>query len=665
MSKPICLNMIVRNEGARIIRALDSVKDYISCLVILDTGSSDDTVEKIHAWSWDNKIPGVVAHGTFVNFSQARNQALAAARSYHDNLEAPWFDYILLMDADMELCVEIPALAFNGLRGDAYYMVQKAGGGSYSNVRLLSVASKAEYVGVTHEYLATEVAGTVAGAHFIDHADGANRPEKYERDVRLFEADLKRDPQNPRTWFYLANTYRDGGHLSKAVDAYRKRIALGGWDEEVWNAQVNLAECLEQQGLEDAYLKEALTAYQMRPRRAEPLHALAMHYRKSGANALAVMFAEKGLSIPKPNDLLFLQDWMYEWGFREEYSIAGFYLPETHERAFHITNGLALDPKVPDHVRTLARSNMVHYLRPLKDFAPSYAEQEINFTPSPGFTAMNPCVTLRPTGDLEVLLRTVNYRINEHGQYMIGPTGCWDAPIETENWLLQLGHDMRTRDYMKVRWDRPAPQYSMVLGLEDMRIFWHKGERQFVACCREQSATGTPEQIHGYLPQSYERNEAYVDNWKRISDPAVCEKNWAPIAAESPSLWMMYRLDKIQKAHEQEKIACDIAVDNISGGSPYIRFRNGFLSVVHEAVAHPTHGRRIYQHRFAWLDYACSRPRVSMPFVFREVQIEFAAGLAMSWHSGKIVVSFGERDEKAWLCTVSDSDVAAMLRLDR
>lgn len=661
----LCLNAIVRNESARILRMLDSVKDIISTFAILDTGSSDNTIDLIEEWSTRTGIKGLVGRGAFVDFSQARNQALDMARSWHQLPTTPWFDYLLLADADMELVVEIPALAFNDLQGEAYYMQQKAGGVSYSNTRLLSVISPAKYVGVTHEYLDVAVTGTIAGAHFVDHADGANRAEKFPRDIRLLNEDLARDPENPRTWFYLANTHRDAGNLADAERCYRKRIALGGWDEEVWNAQVNLANVMEQQGLEDAYLREALKAYQLRPSRAEPLHALAKHYRNSGENALAILFAEKGLSIPKPNDLLFLEDWVYDWGFREELSIAGFYQSETRERAFKITNSLALDPKVPEHVRNLARFNMVHYLRPLREFAPSYHEQEINFTPSPGFTAMNPCVCLRPTGDLEVLLRTVNYRINEQGQYMVGPKGCWDAPIETENWLLQLGQDLRTRDYMKVRWDRPAPKFNMVLGLEDMRIFWHKGERQFVACAREQSETGTPEQWHGYLPQSYDFNEAYVDNERRISDPALCEKNWAPIAAESPLLWMMYRLDKIQKGHEQEKIACDIAVDNISGGSPYIRFRNGFLSIVHEATAHPAHGRRIYQHRFAWLDCGLSRPRVSLPFVFRGVQIEFAAGLTQSWIDGKVVVSFGERDAKAWLCTLSDADVAAMLGLDR
>lgn len=664
MPKHLCLNGIVKNEAGRILRMLDSVKDVVSTFVILDTGSTDTTVALIESWGHENHIPGIVAHGAFVDFSQARNQALDAARSWHNHPNAPWFDYVLLCDADMELKIDAPKYNFDGLTGEAYEMEQRAGSYSYSNLRLLSVTSHARYLGVTHEYLGATAVGVVPDAHFIDHADGTNRADKYPRDIRLLEQDLKTDPDNGRSWFYLGNTYRDMSNHAEAERCYRRKLQLPTWDEEDWLTQVNLANCLEQQGVEDAYLKETLRAYQMRPSRAEPLHALAKHYRLKGEQAIATLFAEKGLSIQRPNDKLFIEDWVYDWGFREEFSIAGFYQKETREKAFEITNGLALDRSVPDYIRAGARSNLVFYLRPLHELCPSYRDQEINFTPSPGFTAMNPCVVAKPSGDFEVLLRTVNYQINENGQYMIGPKGCWDAPIETENWLLQLGPDLRTRAYMPVRWERPAPKFDMVRGLEDMRIFWHKGERNFVACVREQLASGMPQQVHGYLHCDYHNNVVQVTGDRPLSDGTQCEKNWAPMI-DGPDLKYVYRLDTIYRGGKLEKMPCAPAVENISGGSPYITFRNGYLSIVHEAVVHPSHGKRIYQHRFAWFDYALSRLCVSLPFVFHEVQIEFAAGLAWTSLDDNIVVSFGERDAKAWLARVSAADVAAMLGFDR
>jgi tetratricopeptide (TPR) repeat protein len=655
---------IVRNESARVERMLDSVKDVISAFVILDTGSSDDTVEKIKLWGSMHHIPGVVAQGAFVNFSQARNQALDAARSWRNHPGTPPFDYFLLCDADMELRVEAPSV-FNDLTGEAYELTQRAGSYSYNNLRLLAAWSIAKYVGVTHEYLNTRSSGVLVGTYFIDHADGANRGEKTERDIRLFEEDLKVDPNNGRTWFYLGNTYRDAGRFVDAERCYRRKLELPTWDEEDWLAQVNLANCLERQGRDAEYLSATLDAYQKRPTRAEPLHALAKYHRLKGHYGTATMFAEKGLSIPRPNDRLFIEDWVYDWGLREEYSIAGYYDPATRDRAFKINDGLATDPNVPEYLRQNARSNAVFYLRPLKEFCPSYSDAEVAFTPSPGFTAMNPCIVNRTNGGLELLLRTVNYRIDEHGCYMIGPKACGDAPIETENWLLQLRNNLTVRNYTKVEWERPPAAYNMVIGLEDMRVFWNQGERQFIACVRETSLDGVPQQVHGFLQRNAVDNTAKVASWATISDSGQCEKNWAPVLGHSTKgVPYMYRLDKIQRGALQQKIPCKFAVDNISGGSPFIPFEDGYLAVVHEAIAHPSHGRRIYQHRFAWLDQDLLNHRLSLPFVFHDVQIEFAAGLARGTY-GELVISFGERDAKAWLAKVNQYEVAAMLGFGR
>jgi glycosyltransferase involved in cell wall biosynthesis len=662
----LCLNMIVRNESARIIRALNSARPYINSFVILDTGSTDDTIEKIESWGNEHGIPGVVARGSFVNFSQARNQALDAARSYHSNPEAPWFDYILLMDADMELVVTSSFDPFDDLKATAYGMIQKAGAVSYTNTRLLSVTSDAKYIGVTHEYLGVSICGNVAFAHFVDHADGSNRVNKFERDIKLLKDDLETDPNNARSWYYLGCSYRDKGDNVEAGRCFRRCLDHTTWDEERWSAQVNLANTFDAQGLEDAYLKEALKAYQTRPQRAEPLHALAKHYRLKGENQTAMLFVEKGISIPRPNDLLFIEDWVYDWGFREEYSIAGFYDESTRETAFKINNGLATDPKVPELQRAQARTNMVHYLKPVREFCPSAKMTQLKLSPASGFTAMNPSITNKSSGDMELLLRTVNYKINEQGQYMIGPKGCWDAPIETENWLMRIDDNLTMKEPVSVVWDRPDPKFNMVIGLEDMRIFWHRGTRKFVACAREQSETGTPEQWHGELHYRFGNpHVATVEDARRISHPNQCEKNWSPIL-DGFDMKFAYRLDtflNIDNPSRSQKWELPVAVENISGSSQYIPFRSGYLAVVHESIAHPGHGKRVYQHRFAWIDFRAQRLKLSLPFVFHDVQIEFAAGIAKNWKNDSVVVSFGVRDCEAWLCSIDQKDIAALLEI--
>ena len=82
---------IVKNESANLGRCLESVKPYADELVIVDTGSTDDTVAiakrfgaKVHYFSWCD------------NFAAARNYACSFASG----------DWILVLDADEELTVQ-------------------------------------------------------------------------------------------------------------------------------------------------------------------------------------------------------------------------------------------------------------------------------------------------------------------------------------------------------------------------------------------------------------------------------------------------------------------------------------------------------------------------------------------------------------------------------
>jgi len=81
----LALVVIARNEAGCIERCLMSAKPYVDRLVVLDTGSTDDTVAIAQACGAE------VGHFTWVNdFSAARNAALALADA----------DWNLVMDAD-------------------------------------------------------------------------------------------------------------------------------------------------------------------------------------------------------------------------------------------------------------------------------------------------------------------------------------------------------------------------------------------------------------------------------------------------------------------------------------------------------------------------------------------------------------------------------------
>jgi glycosyltransferase involved in cell wall biosynthesis len=128
--KAICLNMIVKNEMANLERCLTAVAPHISCWVIGDTGSTDGSREFVRCFFAQRNIPGELYSYPFINFAQARNEALDRARA-----SAMDFDYLLLVDADMELTVHAPA--FSRDLTSAAYTVRQHHGITYRNIRLL------------------------------------------------------------------------------------------------------------------------------------------------------------------------------------------------------------------------------------------------------------------------------------------------------------------------------------------------------------------------------------------------------------------------------------------------------------------------------------------------------------------------------------------------
>jgi glycosyltransferase involved in cell wall biosynthesis len=664
MPKPsLMLNCIVKNESARIERALASAAPYVKAFIIHDTGSTDDTIVRAYAAAAKYNVPIHISHGEFRDFSQARNEAFAVARTLNGVGDAPYCQFALLMDADMELVVDDPA-AFDGLNANAlsYDMMQKGGTVSYANRRLVNLNwGLPPYVGVTHEYIDVQSAGMIKGARFVDHADGSNRADKYPRDARLLEEALKTEPLNARYWYYLGNTYRDWGKPHEATDAYEHQIMLGGWDEEIHSAMMNLACALKDADHPDGFVSKMVAAYNFRPRRAEPLYDLAKYYREKGDNAAALLFAKHGMTIPRPDDLLFVNDFVYSHGLRYEYSIVGYYDEKERARAFEVTDGLALDPTCPAGVRESARNNLYWHTKPLSHYCPSFVGKQLDFTAPDGYTAMNPSV-VDWRGGLVCNIRCVNYKINEDGQYMIGPLSCHDAPIDTRNFVAQLDDNLTATFPSEIQWHRPPPAWDRVTGLEDIRLNEIDGELCFSATVREQLASGECQMVWGELRYDVDARFMHVPRWKSISDGKSTEKNWMPFTGGKK---FVHSLGCVVDPLDGDNWRAVVTPTNVHGAtlrgsSQLVPFKNGRLSVVHEA-AHGPDGKRTYWHRFVWFHEDGGLHRVSLPFVFYDRQIEFCAGMALHPNGNDLVISFGVRDAEAHIATVAIEEVARMI----
>ncbi len=656
----LCLNMIVRNEMANLERCLSAVADHIDCWVIGDTGSTDGTQDFIKSFFAARNLPGELHSFPFRNFEQARNAALDCA--YASPLG---YDYLLFADADMELVVEDAGFR-ERLEAPGYRLLQRSDALTYWNTRIVRRDAGARYHGVTHEYL--EVPGEVKelkGVWYKDHASGSNRVEKFERDIKLLLEGLKREPENHRYWFYLAQSYRDAGKTAKAAKAYAKRAEMGGWDEEAWNARLQEARCLRTLGDEGAFVRQAIAAFNQRPQRAEPLYDLARFYRERGMNHASVLFSEAGLALPRPQeDILFLENFIYTAGLQEEYSIAANYArdPARKVRGFAACNWLALNREIPDGPRGLARANLVYYVQPASAMMPSFATHPVGFTPPDGYRPMNPSIT-RLGEQIVLAQRTVNYTLTDDNRYE-KPDG---VPFQTRNFLLRLDDKLNIQTSVEILppADLLKPAYGEDTGFQDLRLFAWRGELWCVATFRELTPEGWHEQV---LARIDDRGPGpcRLTDWRVLQPegPRRHEKNWMP-RVDGEKLQFIYLCDPTRVLDEQARTIVEntpaITAEQFRGGSQAIAFDGGWLTLIHEVLWWPSVGRRSYQHRFVWFDETSKLRGVSRPFFLQKKGVEFAAGLA--WHpdENRLLVSYGVGDAEAWIATVEVEDVRRVL----
>lgn len=654
----LCWNAIVKNEADRILRAAASVIPYIHCAVICDTGSTDDTVSLLKTLFETAKIPLEITHCEFKNFSQARNHALFAAQK--SRLE---WDYAILMDADMELRVNDPTW-LNVLAGGApaYDMFQEAGAVHYANRRFAKRGETQGYLGVTHEYLDLNTGGVIAqkAANFYDHADGANRPDKLKRDIKLLKKGLEDEPENARYMYYLAQSYRDAGKHEKAEKWYKRRIKAGGWEEEVWSAQYCMAHTIKDQGRDAEWIACLLTAYNMRPTRAEPLYDLAKWYREKGLNPAACLMAEGGMGIPRSTDALFINDFVYDVGCADEYSIAAFYVPGKRASGFKVTSALSLKRGPYGISRELARNNLYHYLPSLKDLCPSFEWKTIKLDAGEHWTAMNPSIT-NHKGSLCMVIRTVNYRMDDQGRYLIRATDGTandSNPINTRNFLVNVNKEtLAISDAKEIRAPQDMPVlFKPVIGFEDMRLFSLGNTLWTSSTTRQSFAHGMPVQTLAHIGPG-----CALDNVKyMIRNEGVCEKNWAPITVPG--------MDRVRFMYRPGHVVDDTGatmVDNehptldlggLSGSSQVLKTAKGWLYITHEARILPGQHMRYYIHRFVILDNDFKVVKISVPFCFNDKVIEFCAGIAQK-DLETIVMSYGYRDAEARIGTVKMEEV--------
>ena len=322
-----------------------------------------------------------------------------------------------------------------------------------------------------------------------------------------------------------------------------------------------------------------------------------------------------------------------------------------------------LDRRLPPNIEHQVRANRTWYTQLLGDLC-DVAYHPFDIEPAhEGWSLFNP--TLLPYGDrLFAIVRSSNYKIVE-GRYVI-PEADGDL-IRTQNILVELDHQLQATKARTIK----DPDYEKtgypVDGLEDCRLRHTADGIGVSATVRNVAPFDGRCRI---ATADLDVDNAELSNL-RVMASLQCqehEKNWMPAGGGwlyaanhnghavtvDPDVTCRGSYQLIQRAPAPQLSS------GFRGGGQVVRWRGGWLGIVHE-VAHMPTGQRVYEHRLVTWDDGWRLKACSPAFSFLETQtIEFAAGLAVVGE--RVLVTFGVKDATAHLAAIMEDDVARLLK---
>jgi glycosyltransferase involved in cell wall biosynthesis len=306
--------LMIRNEEHVIERCLSSIDGIVDAYSIVDTGSTDSTIDKCEAFLHTHV--GQLVKQEWKSFGHNRTLSFTTARDYVCDV-LKWdlnTTYGLLIDADMVF--SNTSIQTATLTDDGYSMFHILRTMRYTLPTILRLGTDWKSVGVTHEYWTggstTLLDQSVCYMNEIADSIVRIRNDKFIRDKELLEHGLTEEPDNLRYMFYLATTYKTLGLFNEATSMFEKRIRSGGWEEEIWYSYYSIGLIFKELSLDIPFEEHMLKAYSLNPRRAEPIFHLAHYFGHKKYLYKAKYYCDIGKQIPRnTTDRLFIEEQLY------------------------------------------------------------------------------------------------------------------------------------------------------------------------------------------------------------------------------------------------------------------------------------------------------------------------------------------------------------------
>lgn len=293
----ISLCMIVKDEEEVLARCLDSVRNVVDEVIIVDTGSADKTRDIAFSYT------GLVYDFPWVDdFAAARNFSFSKATK----------DYILWLDAD-DVLLEKDRLALEELKSslnpavDLVMMRYDAACDqkgqptfSYYRERLLRRSRHYEWEGAVHE--AISPSGNILYSDIAVTHKKVRRSDP-RRNLRIFQKQLAEGKRlQPRDQYYYARELYYNGLYLRAIRELLDFLDSGrGWRENCVSACQDLAACYYRVGEETMALCALLRSFQFDNPRAEVCCDLGQHFYEREQYRQAIYWYEMARTMtPDP-----------------------------------------------------------------------------------------------------------------------------------------------------------------------------------------------------------------------------------------------------------------------------------------------------------------------------------------------------------------------------
>lgn len=321
--------LIARNERKTLPRLLDSLSEFQSRggeIILLDTGSTDDTAE--YARSRGVKVtevgkkylyelgesaikeindkfictdeePIVKVGDTLFDFSKARNHIAELATN--DMICMPDCDEAFTK-FDLDKIIESIEGGAEQLEYNFVYSHDAEGNEviKFKHCKFYN-RTKLKWVGIIHEVLNGQANRVFLSEDIIKLEHWQNEETNRSGYLKGLALDVFMNPNNDRNSHYFARELFYQHRYKSAVLEFKRHLTLNGWSTERSESMNYLARCYLTLGMRDEGLFWFTKAFDMEPRRREPLMYLADMYYQEGNFDHALVYASAAIQI-KPEE---------------------------------------------------------------------------------------------------------------------------------------------------------------------------------------------------------------------------------------------------------------------------------------------------------------------------------------------------------------------------